>query len=399
MTRLLAALMLLLAALPLPAAMLPAAADTTVYFVSVFPGRNVYELEGHSALAVVLPDGRSAAFNYGVFDFDSPNFLWRFVKGETDYMAAAMPLDFFLRSYEAEGRRVEALRLDMTAEQKRRLLLNLNHDVHPAYRTYRYNYVLDNCATRPLAAVERSLGDTIRLAPAPFESNSMPGITFRNIMRHYHSNYPWYQFGIDLALGSGIDRSISRRMCAFAPAELARMLPLATVAGRPLADSLIVVTPFAPDAAVEAPTPWYATPLAAAIALFALTVVITVRDIRRCRVSKLFDSSLFGIFGLAGLLLTFLIFVSVHEATSPNWLYAWLNPFCLVAAVLVWIKRAEKALVCYHFINFAVLIALAVAWPWLRQSANVAFIPLAAADLLRSGLYLYLYKRNCHPIK
>ena len=164
MTRLLAALMLLLAALPLPAAMLPAAADTAVYFVSVFPGRNVYELEGHSALAVVLPDGRSAAFNYGVFDFDSPNFLWRFVKGETDYMAAAMPLDFFLRSYEAEGRRVEALRLDMTAEQKRRLLLNLNHDVHPAYRTYRYNYVLDNCATRPLAAVERSLGDTIRLA-------------------------------------------------------------------------------------------------------------------------------------------------------------------------------------------------------------------------------------------
>lgn len=103
MTRLLAALMLLLAALPLPAAMLPAAADTAVYFVSVFPGRNVYELEGHSALAVVLPDGRSAAFNYGVFDFDSPNFLWRFVKGETDYMAAAMPLDFFCGAMRRKG--------------------------------------------------------------------------------------------------------------------------------------------------------------------------------------------------------------------------------------------------------------------------------------------------------
>ena len=72
---------------------------------------------------------------------------------------------------------------------------------------------------RPLRAVELALGDSIILGPAPFEANSFPRHTFRNIMRHYHANYPWYQFGIDLALGSGIDYELSRREMAFAPAE------------------------------------------------------------------------------------------------------------------------------------------------------------------------------------
>ncbi len=139
-------------------------------------------------------------------------------------------------------------------------------------------------------------------------------------------------------------------------------------------------------------TPWWATPFAAAVVLFLLSVSITVRDISRQRVSRWFDSLLFGIVGLSGLLLTFLIFVSVHEATSPNYLYMWLNPFVLVISVAVWIKSAKNVVLCCHFINFALVLLMAVLWPFLSQCGNWAFIPLIAADLLRSVNYIYI---NC----
>lgn len=98
---------------------------------------------------------------------------------------------------------------------------------------YRYDYVADNCATRPLAVIENAIGDSLRLGEAglPEEASS----SFRSAMRHYHENYPWYQFGIDLALGSDIDRKISRRELSFSPEALENMLAGATrISGRPI---------------------------------------------------------------------------------------------------------------------------------------------------------------------
>ena len=211
MNRLAAIILTLLSALAATAYpwSLPERVDTTVWFVDVYPGAEIFQLEGHSAIAVQIPGQPTAVYNYGVFDFNSPNFVGRFVKGETDYMAVKWPFDPFMAEYYQEGRRVVAHELNLDSLTLRRLLDRLEWQVRPENRSYRYNYVKDNCATRPLAAVESALGDSIRLSPAPFEANSYPVMTFRNIMRHYHRNYPWYQFGIDLALGPGIDYPLS----------------------------------------------------------------------------------------------------------------------------------------------------------------------------------------------
>lgn len=367
--------------------------EVEAYFINIGPGRNIYELDGHAAIAVVENGRRAAAYNYGVFDFAAPNFLWRFVKGETDYMCTAEPLDFFLNSYAGSGRRVDIARLDLDSLQTARLLQILDHDSHPLYRTYRYNYVLDNCATRPLRAVELAVGDSILLAPAPAEELCSQPLTFRKVMRKNHRNYPWYQFGIDLALGSGIDRPIDRREASFAPTELMEMLPAATVAGRPVVAQAWTLQSEIPEVATEGPTPFVLSPLFVSLVVLAIAIWLSIRDLRRGRSTRWFDSAYFGMAGLAGILLTFLIFVSVHEATSPNWLYGWLNPLCLVAAVGVWIKSARKIVICYYFINFVVVIALAAAWYWIPQSANLAFAPLVTTDLIRSATYLYINRK------
>ena len=370
-----------------------AEADTTVYFVNIYAGPEIFELDGHAAIVVDIKGQQSRSYNFGVFDFDAPNFVYRFVKGETDYMAVEWPTEPFLYPYFVQGRRVVAHELDFDSAAKARLVDALRRNVLPENAVYRYNYVKDNCATRPLRAVELAAGDSIMLGPAPFEAQSLMRPTFRNVMRAHHVRYPWYQLGIDIALGSGIDYTIDRRELAFTPVELDGMLAGATVGGRRLVKATHVLNDTDPFNAEMEPTPWYLTPMAVFCLLFAVAVVLTWRDIRRRRVTRWFDAVLFGCVGVAGLVLTFLIFVSVHEATSPNWLYAWLNPLALAVPVLIWIKKAKNVLFSYQIANFAVLTVLLAVWYFLPQSANPAFLPLIGAEMLRSASYVYINKR------
>lgn len=354
-----------------------------VYIVNMYPGEEIYQLEGHTAL-VVADSAGVTAYNYGVFDFDSPNFVWRFVKGETDYMLAAYPFVYLEMEYRREGRRAVAHEIDMDSVQTVRLLSALRENLQPQNRVYRYNYVKDNCATRPLDMVERALGDSIVLAPAPFEAQSLLKPTFRNVMRLCHSNYPWYQFGIDLALGTGIDVPVTRRGMAFAPVELDGMLGGATVAGRPLVRCTTVLNDVPADAAVLPPTLWYLSPQFVCWLFLAVCVAIAIAGVRRGRRFRGFDAVFFGILGLTGCLLTFLIFVSTHEATSPNYLYVWLNPLCLLVPALAWIPRAAGVLRWYCIVYSAALVVMLGCWYFLPQSANPAFLPLVLATLVRT---------------
>lgn len=365
------------------------AGDTIVSMVICDAGSNVYELEGHAALRVRMP-GNDVAVHWGLFDFNAPGFVWRFALGQTDYMCGAAPWPWFVEAYRRNGRRVTEHRLDLTSAEKQRLVETLSDNLLPENAVYRYNYVRDNCSTRPLRAIEAAIGDTLLLPdPAPAQA------TFRDIMRACHENYPWYQFGIDLALGPGIDGHLSAREKAFAPVLLEQQLAGArTASGRRLVDSTSVIVEAAPRASVLAPTPWWATPMAVALLVLAAAVAVTIRDIRRRSVCRIFDTALYGLFGLAGCLVFFLAVFSTHEATSPNFLLAWANLLCLLPVVFIWIKKAQRLVLCYQIANFAVLLALSLAWPLLHQSANAAFWPLIAADAIRAANYIML-NRPC----
>ena len=369
--------------------MLPAPAaergDTAVSFVICDAGHDVYELEGHAALHVTLPDGHDAAVHWGLFNFDAPGFVWRFALGETDYLCGATPWDRFLESYRRQGRRVTEYPLLLDSAEKQRLLALLHENLLPWNATYRYNYVKDNCSTRPLRMVEEAIGDTLALG----RPTGHAGDTFRGMMRAYHRNYPWYQFGIDLALGSGIDYRLTDREKAFSPIALEVQLAKATrTDGRPIAGEAVVAVAAPAGAAVAGATPWWATPMAAAILVLAAAVAVTVRDRRRRRVCRVFDTALYGVLGAAGCLVFFLTVFSSHEATSPNFLLAWVNPLCLVPVIFIWIKKAQRLVLCYQIANFAVIFAMCAAWPLLPQSANIAFWPLIAADALRAANYI-----------
>lgn len=361
-----------------------------VSFVNFYPGSEIYELEGHSVLRLQYKDSLDVMISYGMFDYNEPNFVYRFVKGETDYWVAMIDTDIFVRSYISQGRTISEHSIIMDSAQKRKLLDLLNVNLLPQNSVYRYNYVKDNCATRPLKMLQDAYGDTIKLQEP--ENEGAKCRSYRDVMRLYHRNYPWYQFGIDIALGQGIDYDLTPNEKAFAPIVLEHQLANATMGGKKISGASRLI--FEGKDVVLGATPWYATPIFVFSVLFVIVLVITIHDIRKRRVTKWLDAILFSIFGLVGLLLTFLIFISSHEATSPNWLYLWLNPLCLIVPIFIWLKKCKIVVMSYQIANFAFIIVMAIIWPIVGQSGNVAFLPLIGCDLLRSFSYVYIYQKN-----
>ncbi len=369
-------------------------AGLRVALLTLDQGRDIYELEGHSELRFVDPDRDiDMSVSWGVFDFDSPGFVYRFVKGDTDYIAASRPYMDFLAINRYYGRRVTCQWLDLDSIEAERMLAIAEWNLLPENRVYRYNYVKDNCATRPLALIRQGIGEDL----VHQRRDSLAGTTWREEMTRYHAGYPWYQFGIDLALGSGIDKPLTVLEQCYAPVFMGRYLQEATRAdGRPIVSGgPVTVLEGTPEGRPEEATPWYLTPMAVACMSLFLTSLVAYRDLRRRRrPSKWLYTTLYGLGTVAGVVLTFLIFVSTHEATSPNWLYLWLNPLCLAGVVGVWLKKYNRAIYFYQIVNFVALMSLVAIGIAGIQHLNSADYPLVMCYMITAGEYIYLYR--CH---
>ena len=370
------------------------AGDVQVSLVTIYPGSNLYEIYGHTELRVT--DSLSDTYyNYGLFDFNAPHFVYRFVAGHTDYMCGGLPGYVALREDMGSGRKVVEQVLNLTADQARQVRQLLALNCLPQNATYRYKFLSDNCATRPRDIIERVLGKSLHYHIATGEKQE----TYRDIMSHYNGNYPWEAFGIDLALGLSADTVISYRQKLFIPMHLMSAVASATVdrpggGQEPLVTATRVLNPGSDQGTVLPPTPWWATPLALAVLLLAAVCYATWRDLRRGRLSRLCDSVLFLAYGLAGCIVYFLIFVSTHESTSPNLDGLWLHPFYLLPAVMVWVPSWRKPLLWLHGAMLVEMAVFMIVAPFLPQHFNIAFYPLMLVIVLRSFNYVMLNRNN-----
>lgn len=363
-----------------------------VSLLTAAPGAEIYQLEGHSGLRLQY-DSHDVVANWGLFDFSAPNFVYRFVKGETDYMAGLWDFEHFMMEYVAEGRSVTEQELNLTPEQARRLIGMVEQTVRPENRVYRYNYVLDNCATRPIAYIERATGDSIHFPEPATELSANE--SFRSVMRHFHAAYPWYQFGIDMALGSGIDYPVTVRQTGFAPVVLEEIAAHATIGDSlPLVKSTVILYPGKPGGAVLPPTLWYLTPNAVFWAIASIAIVACAFALKQKKPCRWLTAIWFAAMGLAGCIITFLVFISVHEASSPNWLILWLNPLCLIVPILIWWPKARRVVHYYMTANILLIVLYLISWAFGSQSANTAFAPMLLTDLILTLTYLKLTRES-----
>ena len=356
------------------------------------PGEEIYSLFGHTAIRYEDPaNGIDAVFNYGLFSFNTPNFILRFSLGETDYQLGATDYARFAAEYAFDGRSVWQQTLNLSKEEKAELIRLLQENYLPENRVYRYNFFYDNCATRPRDKIEESIDGKV-IYPAEPQDGSL---SFRDIVHQYCKGHPWARFGIDLCIGSEADRPITQRQMMFAPFYLMDAFAGAQIVHdsvqRPLVSGKELIVDALPE---EEEGGWMPTPFQCSLLLFILTAAATIYSIRKRTGLWGVDLILFGAAGIVGCVLAFLALFSEHPAVSSNFLLLVFQPgqLLLLPYIIYCVRKGKK---CWYLtLNLVVLTLFMVLFPLIPQRFDLAVVPLALCLLIRSTSNLILTSKK-----
>lgn len=359
------------------------------------PGEEIYSLFGHTAIRYQnYTQNIDAVFNYGMFSFNTPNFILRFTLGETDYQLGVTSYSEFADEYNYYGRSVWQQNINLTQPEKLKLIKLLEDNYRPENRVYRYNFFFDNCATRPKDQIEKAIDGRLEYGRNMDDKNT--GKSFRDIIHQYTKGHPWDRFGIDLCIGSTADRPITYRQMMFAPFYVKDFFEKAIIinpsgVGRPLVEKETkVVNP--PN--VVTSQQQGLTPLQSSLLLFIIVTLITIYGIRHNKTFWQVDLILFFVAGIIGCILTFLVLFSKHPAVSPNFLLFIFHPIHLLW--LPWIIKSgyKKQRSIYMMTNCAVLTLFILLWSVIPQRFDLAVLPLALCLFERSASNLIItYKK------
>ncbi|MBR0264047.1 MAG: DUF4105 domain-containing protein [Prevotella sp.] len=301
-----------------------------VSLLTCSPHEEIYSLYGHSALRwhdlhqEGPRAGEDLAFNWGIFNFDKPYFVARFVFGLTDYELGVIPYQAFCSYYEQWGSSVTEQVLNLTNEEKQKLKEALANNLLPENRIYRYNFFYDNCSTRPRDIVEKCINGKVEYAQ---RNDYTP--SYREMVGYCTRNHPWATFGNDILLGIKADWDTDLRQQEFLPGNLLYDFDRAQIYSDGTYRQLVSERRMAVNPGVQIiEEDFPLTPMQCALILLAITIGISIFDWKRKKRSAWYDTILFLMQGLAGCVLFAMLF-SQHPTTSTNLQILLINPVAL----------------------------------------------------------------------
>ena len=351
--------------------------NTEISVLTCSPGDEIYSIFGHTAIRVCNTNtGLDAVVNYGLFDFNQDSFVYRFVKGETDYMCGVDGFNSFIYSYAWRGSGVKATVLDLTDTEKERIIRVLTNDIKPENREYRYNFAYNNCATKIRDVVKFAYhGECESLQPSEY--------TFREIIGRYAENYPWFMFSFDICLGGkDYNTLMTPEEVQFLPEHLDIALNNSLINRdgediKPNTRQEILLTPI--ETTVESTL---FTPLVLVCIILVLSIINLIFGKKCLIASNIFSGTIFFTYTLIGLLVVFLMFFSEHPFTSWNMNILIFNPLIIIPFVGLMIK--DKG-ITFKIINVALILlaVLFILYSLIFWSfTNHAFIPLGITLIL-----------------
>jgi len=362
-----------------------------ISLISCAPGDEVYAKFGHTGLRVNdLSNGLDVIFNYGIFSFNTENFYYKFIKGETNYLLGVQLSSDFLAEYKLRNSMVWEQILNLSISEKRKIINDLLINYEQENRVYLYNFIYDNCATKPRDKIISVLDGRIQY------TKHLKIITYRQWIGRYVGEYTWLKFGIDLIFGMDADKNCMPFQSMFLPEVLmaefqnAYVIQADLITTKKLVESNNILVQARAKSTNESRIENY--PLFFTLLLLFFGVVISFIEIKRHKYFKLFDSILLVITGFLGIVTFYLMFISIHPMVKNNLNLLWLSPFNLVAAILIWIKRQKQLFYIHQIISTLFLIIMLFVILFSVQFINLASIPLIILLLLRYSLWVLTYK-------
>lgn len=346
------------------------------------PGNDAYAHFGHTAIRVLNYDTyQDEVYNYGCFDYNESMFVYKFIKGETDYILGVEPAKFFFYRYQMMGLQVDEQVLNFSGDEARNIVELLEENLLPENVEYRYNYLYDNCTTRARNIIESTLTDDIVYKKAPKK------LTARKELHEFLKKAPWLRFGIDLVLGQKLDsKDFDKRNQMFIPSHYEAELDSAYIVledgtEKPLVSDKHTILVANPEMQEQAPM---ITPMMVIILMGLVIIFFCIQDIMKKQVSYWIDITLGMIQGLAGIIVAFLFFFSEHPTVDSNWLVIILNPLYIIYAAYIgyciWKNKANKVAP----VNMAVTCTFFVIMTFVKQVFSAETYIMAFLLLIRA---------------
>lgn len=347
------------------------------------PGTELYSTFGHSAMRVFdSARGYDLVFNYGTFDFSDPDFYSKFVRGKLMYFLSVSTYSEFLWSYHQEQRSVTEQVLDLQPAVKQEIYQALMRNQENANKYYAYDFLNDNCTTRLRDLLEQYVPSYT----SPNDLLSEP-MSFRDALHVYlkKNKQPWSQLGIDLLLGSKIDRAMDARTVQFLPDYLMKAVAGAKTETKKLEEASIQVLSFPPQ---NIETPWSPVWVNSMVVL----VLFLATFFGGKLLTQWLDVIWWFLLGLIGVILSFMWLGTNHASCANNFNLVWALPTYIIAAT--WMFKSQRIAIRYFQLNLLIQLLLIASWYWLPQNMHEAWIPVILYSCWRS--YAFIKKSSIH---
>jgi hypothetical protein len=343
------------------------------------PGSELYSIFGHSAIRVIdKSTNTDIVYNYGTFDFGDPSFYSKFIRGKLLYYVSQENFRDFEYEYRMDNRGMDEQVLNLTCKEQQDVQQFLFTNLQGNNKFYKYDFLMDNCTTRLRDIIEQHANKSMVSGTIP----EAKGMSFRNAIHYYldKGHMRWSKLGIDLLLGSRIDRKMSNREAMFLPEFLEKSIDLSGS----VKDSLVriklypVVRSENTDDDSSVLTPFIVFSIAA---MFIFLLGLMHQPVAG-KILHIADVVLFLLIGLLGCLIMFMWFGTDHRDTGNNVNLLWAWPTHVIAAVMLIFRK--KRLPNYFTAYSIVTLLILVTWFFLPQQLNPSIIPVLALACWRS---------------
>ncbi|MFI1772203.1 lipoprotein N-acyltransferase Lnb domain-containing protein [Thalassobellus citreus] len=359
--------------------------EAEISVLTISPGNSLYEAFGHSAYRIFDRKNKiDDVYDYGVFYFNTPNFYLKFAQGKLNYSIGKNDFYQFYQTYVHYNRKIKYQVLNLSQSQKQTLYNFLLNNYKPENRNYLYEFFFDNCATKIKDVTTIAVNKTIEFKlPKNYKEKTFRSLIYENVNKN-----SWESLGIDVALGSVIDKKATPEEQMFLPENIYQFFEVATIndGNTPLVKTS--KTLFTQKETIKKDS-FFTSPLFVFGIIAFFIIFITYKDYKSNRQSKWLDITLFSITGLVGILILLLWFATDHTGTHQNYNLLWACAINLFVIGQFFKKRISIWFIKYLKLLVILLCLLTLHWSMGVQVFAIGLIPLLIALFIR---YIFLIK-------
>ncbi len=306
---------------------------SSVSVITCDTGNESYSLFGHTAIRIKdEATDFDAVYNYGAFDFSTPNFVPKFAKGDLQYFAVANTFSDFMSQYTYEKRSVYEQELNLPTFYKQKLYDYLTHALASSESYYTYKFIDKNCTSMVVDILNKTLGSSVIIKKVDTDQ------TYRSILYPYFDNSFYEKLGTSIIFGKKVDEKGNR---IFLPLELQKSLKLISFQQHLLSKESRVLLDYKKETVNSIWDNFYTFSI-----LLGFIIIINKKGA---------DLFYFSIMGILGVFFVFIGFYSLHKELGYNYNILLFNPTLLVLFYFI-LKRNNKWIVNLSLINLGFLL-------------------------------------------